>query len=683
MKRFVSVFLAIMMTVSCFAFAAYASRDISAEETLASELKSLGLFKGVSDTDFALGRAPSRVEAVIMLIRVLGKESDAVEKTWSHPFTDVPTWADNYVGYAYENGLTKGSSAMLFGTGNANAAMYVTFVLRALGYSDSDGDFTWSDPFTLAEKIGILPESVDKDNFLRADVAAISHAALSAKLKDSDLTLAKKLIAAGVFTEESYGKSCSHAEEPQKPLTELTAEQVYRDCSPAVFYIEVYDEAGNATSTGSGFFIDGNGTAVTNYHVIDEAHSAKVQMSDGTKYDILGVYDCSSVEDWAVIKVDCEGNPYLGIGAEEMVVGASTVYAIGSPKGLQNTITTGIISNPSRDEGGLKYIQTSAAISAGSSGGALINKYGQVIGITSGSYIGGQNLNIALPVSYTEGYRTSAFTDLATFSKADIQYTVSPNRIELYEGGECYISLNFSCTGFPESFKDYDIILGCTNPEIAKVELTNEDKTAIPVNAKIVGLSQGTTTLLVRNNRNKKTHNIRVDVRASDFVSYTRETARDYLKKWIMENGKVKEDGSYSHGFTYTDAENMKIWYVSLDYSEEKDALNISGMKYISSTQYFFGTLEIPLNSALKFTCLVMENGSMVRGGYGLIDRSGFRKDTTLKYDYYKGENSDKKEFNELSTSGIHKIFEMFGEYLDKHIGSISLDDFGFSAYEN
>ena len=89
------------------------------------------------------------------------------------------------------------------------------------------------------------------------------------------------------------------------------------------------------------------------------------------------------------------------------------MYAIGSPKGLQNTITTGIISNPSREDGGIKYIQTSAAISAGSSGGALINKYGQVIGITSGSYLGGQNLNVALPMTYVSDYRSASLIDLA------------------------------------------------------------------------------------------------------------------------------------------------------------------------------------------------------------------------------------------------------------------------------
>jgi trk system potassium uptake protein TrkH len=101
-----------------------AQRDISREEILAQELKDLGLFRGVSETDFDLDRAPSRVEALVMLIRVLGKESEVTGDTWKHPFTDVPGWADNYVGYAYSKGLTNGQSATQFGTGDANAAMF-------------------------------------------------------------------------------------------------------------------------------------------------------------------------------------------------------------------------------------------------------------------------------------------------------------------------------------------------------------------------------------------------------------------------------------------------------------------------------------------------------------------------------------------------------------------------------
>jgi len=80
----------------------------------AEELKRLELFKG-TDNGFELERAPSRVEVVVMLIRLLGKESEALSSSPpsdspGHPFTDVPAWADAYVSFAYKNGLTKGIS---------------------------------------------------------------------------------------------------------------------------------------------------------------------------------------------------------------------------------------------------------------------------------------------------------------------------------------------------------------------------------------------------------------------------------------------------------------------------------------------------------------------------------------------------------------------------------------------
>ncbi len=401
-KKILSMLLCFTLIICIIPQSTYAqsSRDTSFEEELATDLKALGLFKGVSDTNFDLNREPTRVEALVMLIRVLGKEAEVLNSNNGHPFTDVPAWADKYVGYAYEKGLTKGTSATTFGVENASSAMYITFILRALGYSDTDGiDFTWDNPYTLAKNINILPSSVDIDNFWRADAVAISHAALSVTLKKSEQTLAEKLISTGVFSKNQY--DTYYGDSFEDNIKELSAEQIYEKCSSAVFYIEVYNSFGEMTASGSGFFIDNNGTAITNYHVINGCYSAKIILSDEKKTsDIMGVYDFNENEDWAIIDTGVKNSSYLEIGAPSTVVGGATVFAIGSPLGLQNTISQGLISNPQRTEENVSYIQTSAAISSGSSGGALLNKYGEVIGITSASYIDGQNLNLALPMSY-------------------------------------------------------------------------------------------------------------------------------------------------------------------------------------------------------------------------------------------------------------------------------------------
>lgn len=400
MKKKVAAFLlSILLCISLVpapALAAGAVRDTSAEEALASDLKGLGLFKGVSDTDFDLGRAPSRAEALVMLIRVLGRESDALAGTWSHPFGDVASWADQYVGYAYAHGLTNGISATSFGTGNASAGMYLTFVLRALGYSDSGGaDFTWDDPFTLAQTVGLLPDGVDTDSFLRADVVLVSYAALPAKLKDSQQTLAAKLIAAGAFSQADFDACYDGAALQER---ELGGKQIFQLCSPAVFCIEALTSNGDVYSMSSGFFIDKSGIAVTNFHVLRNAQKARAILSDGTSCEITGVLRYDEEEDYAIIRVDGSGFPVLQTGDSGALESGETIYAIGNPDGLTNSISDGIVSNPSRkDLNGM--IQITAPISPGSSGGALLNVYGKVVGITAASIVNGQNLNFAVPIS--------------------------------------------------------------------------------------------------------------------------------------------------------------------------------------------------------------------------------------------------------------------------------------------
>jgi len=201
MKNAVLSSLAAVLTASLLASGVGAA-DPATAELEAEKLKELGLFRGVSDTDFDLDREPTRAEALVMLIRALGEESAALGGTYAHPFTDVPDWADAYVGYAYQNGLTNGISATEFGTGNASAAMYVTFMLRALGYSDAAGDFAWDAPFELGRRTGIVTEQVDLNRFLRADVVTVSWAALGAETKDGETTLAGKLAYRGVFPKE-------------------------------------------------------------------------------------------------------------------------------------------------------------------------------------------------------------------------------------------------------------------------------------------------------------------------------------------------------------------------------------------------------------------------------------------------------------------------------------------------
>jgi len=225
----------------------------------------------------------------------------------------------------------------------------------------------------------------------------------------------------GFFVDYDPETNTAIIKSTQKPTTtgeELNSEQVFAKCSPAIVYITVYDRNNRATASGSGFFVESSGVLITNYHVIDGCYYATIETSDTQKkYNVLGVYNYNEAQDWAVLKVDGSGFNTLEIGDTSTIIGGAKVFAIGSPLGLQNTISEGIISNPSRSLDNMNYIQTSAAISHGSSGGALINKNGKVIGITCGGFEDGQNLNLAIPISYVSYSTFGNYTSLGEIAE--------------------------------------------------------------------------------------------------------------------------------------------------------------------------------------------------------------------------------------------------------------------------
>lgn len=192
MRKAITILLALVMVLSLTA-GVFAASDEAINA--ANELNKLGLFNGVGTyTDgtpnYDLDRVPTRNEAITMLVRLLGKEDEAKNGTWNTPFTDVVDWAKPYVGYAYANKLTSGTSDTTFG-GDVlvSATQYITFVLRALGY-DSSIDFQWDKAWVLSDQLGFTSGQYGADTtFLRGDVGIVSSNALSAKVKGEDKTL--------------------------------------------------------------------------------------------------------------------------------------------------------------------------------------------------------------------------------------------------------------------------------------------------------------------------------------------------------------------------------------------------------------------------------------------------------------------------------------------------------------
>ena len=192
--------LALILALLCLCnpFLPTAQADDGADRgaTAAAELYELGLFRGTSvDADgnpvFELERQATRNEAVTTLVRLLGKEAEATTSSWTTPFTDVADWAAPYVGYAYANGLTNGTSDTTYGgEAEITATQYITYVLRALGY-DSSSDFAWDSAYLFSDSIGLTHGEYDAEEepFTRGDMAEISFDALFLDIKGTTIRL--------------------------------------------------------------------------------------------------------------------------------------------------------------------------------------------------------------------------------------------------------------------------------------------------------------------------------------------------------------------------------------------------------------------------------------------------------------------------------------------------------------
>lgn len=176
----------------------------------------------------------------------------------------------------------------------------------------------------------------------------------------------------------------------------LTAEEIFDLIAPST--VEINAEGEDFTSTGTGSFIDDKGTVVTNYHVIEGCHTINIKTQDGITYTAENILGVDKDRDLVIIETDCQNEYFIELETNKIKTGEK-VYTLGSSLGLTGTFSEGIISAASREFEGLEFIQTTAPISSGNSGGPLVNEYGKVIGITTGAFTEGQNLNLAIPAS--------------------------------------------------------------------------------------------------------------------------------------------------------------------------------------------------------------------------------------------------------------------------------------------
>ena len=208
MKRIFSIILCLVMLISIVP-AVSAAGIADGSEDRADALYALGLFKG-TDSGYQLEGSASRVQGLTMLIRLLGLEEDALAFEGANPFKDLRAWAVPYVSYAYAEGYTTGRDPVK-GVFDPDTAMqardYCTFLLRALGYDDKAGDFSWAKAMDKAEEIGLCTADgralLESGGMTRAGMVDLSYAALTKTLKGSETLLWEDLAENGVFSREA------------------------------------------------------------------------------------------------------------------------------------------------------------------------------------------------------------------------------------------------------------------------------------------------------------------------------------------------------------------------------------------------------------------------------------------------------------------------------------------------
>jgi len=187
----------------------------------------------------------------------------------------------------------------------------------------------------------------------------------------------------------------------QSPASK-SASEIAKEQAPAVVVIEQLDASGNIIGQGSGFIATPSGAIVTNLHVIQSAASLRVKMSSGDVYKTVDVVDFDEGKDIAIIKIKGFQLPVARLGDSDRTEVGENIVAISSPEGLTNSLSTGVVSGVRRFETH-RVFQITAPISHGSSGGALFDSSGAVIGIITFVFKGGQNINFAVPINYVRG----------------------------------------------------------------------------------------------------------------------------------------------------------------------------------------------------------------------------------------------------------------------------------------
>ena len=334
----------------------------------------------------------------------------------------------------------------------------------------------------------------------------------------------------------------------------MAGEDIYKKVNPSV--VSVISTTAEGTGSGSGVIMSKDGYIITNNHVVDGAQSVSVQLSDGTSLDaeIIGTDEQT---DLAVIKVTPTSDLSAAeFGDSDELEPGEYAYAIGSPGGVQfaNTITGGRISAINRDltvnDRVMTLIQTDASINNGNSGGALINKYGQVVGITSAKLSGNafgsatvEGMGFAIPINTAKDIVDELIQNGYVSGRPSIGIT--GQNVESADGkvsGVQVYSIDSRAKAASEGLQVGDVITavdGTPTPDMDKVnELKQDKKAGDKLTLSVYRISTG------------KTLNITITLTDSHDLEGDDPNARTQQSQSSQNDNSQQNDGYGSYGFS-------------------------------------------------------------------------------------------------------------------------------------
>ncbi len=334
----------------------------------------------------------------------------------------------------------------------------------------------------------------------------------------------------------------------------MAGEDIYKKVNPSV--VSVISTTSEGTGSGSGVIMSKDGYIITNNHVVDGAQSVSVQLSDGTSLDaeIIGTDEQT---DLAVIKVTPTSDLTAAeFGDSDELEPGEYAYAIGSPGGVQfaNTITGGRISAINRDltvnDRVMTLIQTDASINNGNSGGALINKYGQVVGITSAKLSGNafgsatvEGMGFAIPINTAKDIVDELIQNGYVSGRPSIGIT--GQNVESADGkvsGVQVYSIDSRAKAASEGLQVGDVITavdGTPTPDMDKVnELKQDKKAGDKLTLSVYRISTG------------KTLNITITLTDSHDLEGNDPNAQTQQSQSSQNDNSQQNDGYGSYGFS-------------------------------------------------------------------------------------------------------------------------------------